>query len=454
MKCHQAFVLGFLGAIIVGMLLFMLPISSPSHTWMNPMDALFTSCSAVCITGLSVIDIGSELSFFGQAVLLGLVQVGCLGIMTTATFFLIVAGNRYVSQAREFSIVNGYGTDGIRSLRHLVVSLVILMVVIEGLGTVVLHESFVAHAASDPTLPVGSDSWFRAYFFSVMAFCNAGFSLDPGSIAAFSSQPFVLVTMGLLAIAGGLGFPVIYNVVTIQYWRRNRVKRGRFTLSTRVVLASTAFFLVVTFVFFLALEWGASLEPYSLPEKLAVGFFQAVTPRTCGFTVVPISEQHVAMRFVEMVLMFIGAAPGGAGGGIKVTTFAVFASAILALCRRQREATMFKRSILETTVRDSIVIVMVFAAMVVVGMTVLLISDGVGKDLSFDALLFETVSAVSTTGLSCGTTTASLSTTGRVVLMLCMFGGRLGALVVVLLIGGQESRAKTIRYPREELIVG
>lgn len=453
MKCHHVFVLGFLGAILVGMLLFMLPISSPAHTWMKPMDALFTSCSAVCITGLTVIDVGRDLSLCGQIFLLGLVQIGCLGIMTTGTFLLIMAGNRYVSQAQEYSVVNGYGTSGVRSLRHLIVSLVILMAVIEGGGTWALHHFFEAQLADNPSLPADSATWFRAYFYSVMAFCNAGFGLDAGSLAIFGSYPSILVVMALLAIAGGLGFPVMYNLATTQYWRRNFVKRGRWTLNTRVVLFCTVAFLVATYVFFMILEWKGSLEPFSTGEKFAVGLFQAVTPRTCGFTVVPVTEQHVAMRFVEMVLMFIGAAPGGAGGGIKVTTFAVFVSAMVALCRRQRETVMFKRTIMETTVRDSIVIVMVFAAMVVVGMTVLLISDGSNEALSFESLLFETVSAVSTTGLSCGTTTASLSTVGRIVLMLCMFGGRLGALAVVLLVSGQES-GPTIRYPREELVVG
>ena len=453
MRCHQVFVLGFLCAIFIGMLLFMLPVSSPSHTWMAPMDALFTSCSAVCITGLTVIDVASELSLFGQCVLLALVQIGCLGIMSTVSFFLIVAGNHYVAQAREYSVVNGYGTSGMRSLRNLIVALVIMMGAIEAAGTWALHECFAANAAADASLPAESVSWFRAYFYAVMTFCNAGFSLDPGSIAVFGSSPAILLVMGVLAIAGGLGFPVIYNMATVQYWRRNLVKRGRFSLNTRVVLACTAMFLAFTYVFVLAMEWQGSLEPFSFGEKLAVGFFQAVTPRTCGFTVTPIAEQHVASRFVEMVLMFIGAAPGGAGGGIKVTTFAVFLSTIVALCRRQRETVMFKRTIAESTVRDSIVIVMVFAAMVVFGMTALLISDGGNTALSFENLLFETVSAVSTTGLSCGSTTESLSAVGRVVLMLCMFGGRLGALVVVLLIGGQDT-PKTIRYPREELIVG
>ena len=201
------------------------------------------------------------------------------------------------------------------------------------------------------------------------------------------------------------------------------------------------------------LEWDRTLAPFAWNEKLAIGFFQAVTPRTCGFTVVPVHEMHAATRFLSEALMFIGAAPGGAGGGIKVTTFMVFAITLFAICRGRTETVIFRRTVPEAIVREAILIVTVFAALVTVGMTLLLVCEGANEDLTFESLLFETVSAVSTTGLSFDTTTASLSTAGRVVLMLCMFSGRLGALAVVLLIGGSESRP-TIRYPREELVVG
>ena len=296
-------------------------------------------------------------------------------------------------------------------------------------------------------------TWFRAYFYAVMSFCNAGFSLDPGSIAVFQGRPAVLLSMAGFVILGGVGFPVVYNLCTVQFWRRNLVKRGRLTLHTRVVLLSSAIFLVGMFGFFLALEWNRALEPYSLAEKGAIAFFQAVTPRTCGFTVIPVHEMHDATRFVSEVLMFIGAAPGGAGGGIKVTTFAVFLLSLAAICRGQRDAVIFKRSIPDAVVREAIVIVMVFTGLICLGMTALLITEGGEHPIPFEHLLFEAVSAVSTTGLSCGNTTSSLSVPGRFVIMLCMLCGRLGAIGVVLLIGGQEERV-SIRYPREELVVG
>ena len=453
MKTRWMIVVGFVVAILVGALLLALPVSSPSHTWMKPMDALFMACSAVCITGLAVIDIGTQLSRFGQGVMLALVQMGTLGIMTLGTFFLVLVGRR-LSLASEFSLMDAYGTKGIKGLRGLIVWVVLSMCVIEGVGTVILHHLFEADAVARHLVVDPSTLWFRAYFFSVMSFCNAGFSIDPGSISAFGSKPLVLLTMGVLVILGGIGFLVIYNVCTIQFWRRNLVKRGRLSLHSRVVLLSTLVFLVGMYAFYLLMEWNAALDPFSWTEKLAVGFFQSLTPRTCGFTVVPTHEAHPAVRFVSEVLMFIGAAPGGAGGGIKLTTFVVFLVTLMAIGGGRREAVLFKRTIPEAVVREAIVIVMVFAAMITLGMTVLLVSEAGNEQLPFEYLLFETVSAVTTTGLSCGNTTATLSTVGRLVIMLCMFVGRLGALAIVMLIGRQDEVAPPVRYPKEELVVG
>lgn len=452
MKPRHLVVIGFIGAILLGAFLLMLPVSSASNTWMRPMDAIFTACSAVCITGLTVIDVGTDLSLFGQCVMLALVQLGCVGLMTLGTFFLVLMGRR-LSLSSEFSLADAYGTSGIRGLRGLIVWVVFSMLVLESLGTLALHELFEADAEMNAVAVPDGTLWFRAYFYSVMAFCNAGFSLDPGSLAVFRAQPLVLLVMSLLVIAGGFGFLVVYNLCTFRFWRRNLVKRGRISLHTRVVLTVSAAFLVGMFAVVLLLEWNRTLEPFPWAEKLAIGFFQAVTPRTCGFTVVPVHEMHAATRFLSEVLMFIGAAPGGAGGGIKVTTFTVFAITLVAICRGRSETVLFKRTVPEAIVREAIVIVTVFATLVTLGMTMLLVSEGGNESLTFEKLLFETVSAVSTTGLSLDVTTSSLSTAGRIVLMLCMFSGRLGALAVVLLIGGQESRP-TIRYPREELVVG
>ena len=448
MKKRWLIVFGYLGAILLGAVLFMLPISSPNHTWMRPLDALFTACSAVCITGLTVIDVGRDLSCFGQVVLICLVQLGCVGIMTCATFFLVVAGRR-ISLSSEFSLMNAYGASGVRGFRSLVVWVVSSMLVIELVGTVLLWLQFTSDQSFGEALGNGT-AWYRAFFYSVMAFCNAGFSLDPGSIAVFQGKPLVLVTLGVLVILGGVGFLVVYNVCTVKFWRRNLLTRGRLTLHARVVLQWTFFFSLSMFLLFYLLEWNGALADYDAASRPAVAFFQALTPRTCGFTVVPVEDLRPATRFLSGVMMFIGAAPGGAGGGIKITTFAVFLTTLFAICRGRRDTVMLKRAVPEAVVREATVIVIVFAALVTCAMTVLLVSE---EGQSFEYLLFETVSAVTTTGLTCADTTVSLSTVGRVVIMVCMFCGRLGAIAIVMLIGGQDERT-SIRYAREELVVG
>jgi len=451
MKNRFTIIWGFLAAITIGTVLLMLPVSSPAHAWRSFADSLFTACSAVCITGLTVVNPGTDLSLFGQIVLVVLVQLGCVGIMTIGTFFLVLAGRR-LSFSSEFTVSNAYGVSGVKGFRSLVVWVVLSMLMFEALGTWALHELFEANPVPEADSAPGG-LWFRAYFFAVMSFCNAGFSLHASSLAPFGAQPLVLLTMAVLVILGGFGFLVIYNIFTIQFWRRNLLKRGRLSLHARVVLASSMVLLAATFVLFLAFEFNRSLEPFSFVEKMAVTLFQAVTPRTCGFTVVPLNETHPATRFISEVLMFIGAAPGGAGGGIKVTTFIVFVCTLVSIYRGRRDVTVFQRTIPPDIVRESIVIFFFYFALVAVAMTVLLATETGREGLTFESLLFETVSAVTTTGLSCGNTTQLLSIPGRLVLMLCMFVGRLGAITVVLLIAGKEEPS-SIRYPKEELVVG
>ena len=219
----------------------------------------FTACSAVCITGLSVIDVGAQLSHVGHCVMLVLVQLGCVGIMTVGTFFLVVIGRR-LSLASEFSVKNAFGAKGVRGWRGLVLWVVLSMTAIELLGMWALHAA------------VPGQSWFRCYFYSVMAFCNAGFSLDPGSIAVFKGYPLALLTMGVLLTLGGLGFLVLYNLCTIQFWRRNLVARGRLSFHSRMVLLTSLLLTVLALVFVFVFEWNGALEPYSLPEKLGVFF--------------------------------------------------------------------------------------------------------------------------------------------------------------------------------------
>ena len=434
MKAKYAIPLGFIGVILVGAGLFSLPVSGG----LGFMDALFTACSAVCITGLSVVDPGASLTTFGQVVLMVLVQIGCTGIMTFGTFILVIAGQR-LSLDQEFSITNAYGVKGVKGFRGLVIWVVFSMLAIEGLGALALN--------------VELQSPYRAWFYSVMAFCNAGFTIDQGGLASFADRPPVLLMMGTLVILGGIGFMATYNVCTIKFWRRSLIRQGRLSLHTRIVIWSTAAFVAVAFLVFMAVESGGVLVGLPWGERLSVAFFQAVTPRTSGFSVVPIEAMHPVTRFFSEMLMFIGAAPGSAAGGIKVTTFVVFLFTVHSYCHRRREVVISKRTIPPEVIREAFIITFVFLFLIALTAASLLVTEHGRVGCDFERILFESVSAVTTTGLSFDGTTASLSMAGRFVIMLAMFAGRLGALTIVLMISGDDE-PETVRYPKEDILVG
>lgn len=443
MKSRWMVVLGFLGAILTGALLLTLPCSTAGGGWLPFMDALFTACSAVCVTGLSVIEVGKDLSFFGQWVVVALVQLGCMGIMTFGTFFLIVAGRR-ISLSSEFSLIDAYGAPGVNGLKGLVVWVIGSMLACELAGMWAIREA-----------AAGEMGWFKAFFYSAMTFCNAGFAHCNSDAAEFARQPGLLAVMSVLVWLGGIGFLVMYNLCTIRFWRRNLVKRGRLTLHSKVALTVTGALVAVAYAAFLALEWDVSLKGFGAGEKLGVALLQSVTPRTCGFSVVAMEDLRGATRFLMELLMFVGGAPGSAAGGIKVTTLAVFLVTLWAICRGSRDTVMFRRAVPLDAVRESIVIVTVFAVVISASMMTLLVTECANPKLTFERLLFETVSAIATTGLSIGDTTVELSAAGRWVIMACMFGGRIGALALVFLIGGDKGDGgPTLRYPKEELVVG
>lgn len=437
MRSRYSVAFGFLALIVLGAVLLASPWARADGSWGRPLPSLFTACSAICVTGLTVVDVSREFSFAGQVTLTVLVEIGCLGLMTLGTFLMVAIGRR-LSLAREFSLMNAYGVAEVHGLRGLILWVVGAMLVIESLGALVLYLLF--------------DDWWQAVFFSVMSFCNAGFSLLDGSVSAFADRPAVLMTMALETVFGGIGFLVIYNLCTFKFLRRASGGRGRLSLHTRVVLRITAYLLVLAFVSFLALEWSRSLAGFPVAKRLWVGFYQAVTPRTCGFAVVPTETLHPLTRLIYEVLMFIGGGPGSAAAGIKVTTLAVLLYVLRALCRGDQETIISRRVISYDTVREAIVIFMALAAFIVVVFGTLTVTE-FGRGLSSEALLFESVSAITTTGLSMGDTTASLSAGGKLVVMVAMFVGRLGALTVVLMIGDRESTAH-VRYPSEELVVG
>lgn len=437
MSGRSSIALGFIGLILLGATLLSLPWMRTAGTVGDSMVSLFTACSAVCVTGLTVVDIAAEYTRSGQIVILALVEVGCLGLMTCGTFLLVAIGRR-LSLSREFSLMNAYGVAQVKGLKGLICWVVGSMLTIECLGAAVFY--FHSHDV------------YSSIFFSVMSFCNAGFSLYPDSLAPFADDPLVIITLAVETILGGIGFLVIYNLCTFRFLRRTSGAKGRLSLHTRVVLRVTAFLLIGTFVVFMLLEWNHTLASFPWAKKCWIAFYQAVTPRTCGFSVVPTEELHALTRLVYEVLMFVGGAPGSAAAGIKVTTLAVLVYTLTAMCRGEQETLISNRVVPYDIVRESIVIFMAIVAFITIVTGALFVTDG-GRGIASDALFFEAVSAITTTGLSIGDTTRSLSPAGRAVIMVAMFIGRLGALTVVMMIGDRESK-RHVRYPTEELVVG
>lgn len=437
MRNRSTIALGFLALILVGAIVLSSPWARVAGAWGDPLTALFTACSAVCVTGLTVVDIATEYTLVGQVALLLLVEVGCLGLMTCGTFLLIAVGRR-LSLAREFSLMNAYGVEQVQGVRGLICWVVGSMLVLEGLGATVLYFRF--------------HNFYQSVFYSVMGFCNAGFSLRPDSVAAFAGDPWVVLTLAVETILGGIGFLVIYNLCTFKFLRRRSGGKGRLSLHTWVTLRFTFYFLVGAFVVFLFAEWNGVLKQYPGWQKLWVAFYQAVTPRTCGFCITPTESLHPVTRLFYEFLMFIGGAPGSAAAGLKVTTFAVLLYTLLALCRGDQETVISRKVIPYDIVREALVIVTALISFLFLAMGALMVTEA-NSGLTEEALCFEAVSALTTTGLSMADTTARLSVQGKVVVMVFMFIGRLGALTVVMMIGDRESH-RHIRYPTEELVVG
>ena len=437
MKRRSTIALGFLALIAAGALALSSPWARVEGTWGDFSTALFTACSAVCVTGLTVVDIAREFSREGQIVLLALVEVGCLGLMTCSTFLLVAIGRR-LSLSREFTLMNAYGVAEVQGLRGLILWVVGSMAVIEGVGACLLYLRL--------------HDWYLAVFYSVMSFCNAGFGVLPGSLAAFADDPIVIFISASETILGGIGFLVIYNLCSFKFLRRKFGGRGRLSLHASVVIRFTAYLIVLAFLAFLAIEWNASLAGLDVGKKLLLSFYQAVTPRTCGFTVIPTEHLQPLTRHIYEALMFIGGAPGSAAAGIKVTTLAVLIATLRAMCRGEQETVISRRAIPYDVVRESLVIVVAMLSFIWITAGALSVTEA-GRDTTNSALFFEAVSAVTTTGLSVGSTTAELSYAGRIVIMVAMFIGRLGALTVVMMIGDRESK-RHIKFPTEEIVVG
>ncbi|MCC7386867.1 MAG: hypothetical protein IT384_33835 [Deltaproteobacteria bacterium] len=429
-------------AIVVGAMLLSLPVASPRAGGIYFIDALFTATSALCVTGLSVIDVGKDLTLIGQIVLLLLIQVGGLGIMTLSAVVTVALG-RGLSGREETLVGESVASAATpATVLRIIRTIGYATLAIEGLGAIALFTLTYAEFAS-----IAEAIWY-AIFHAISAFCNAGFGLDATNLERFAERPLVLQVFANLVVLGGLGFGVLYALAQLLSDRlRRRPQRRPLDLHTKVVLSVSAILLVAGAALYLALEWNGVLGRFSMANKLSNAYFQSVVLRTAGFNAIRNQDLGPATVIITILLMAIGGSPGSTAGGIKTTTAAVLFLAVRTVFSRRTDVEAFGRRIDPEVISRSIAITALYLTTVSVGVFLLLLT----QPARFDILVFEAFSAIGTVGSTMGAT-ALLDDPGKVVVILLMFLGRVGPLTAASLLS--RSGAAEYRLPRGEVNVG
>ncbi|MFH2219125.1 MAG: TrkH family potassium uptake protein [Pseudomonadota bacterium] len=437
----------FLLAIAVGAVLLMLPVSTKVGS-IPLIDALFTATSAVCVTGLVVVDTGSYFTVFGQCVILALIQIGGLGVMTISVALFRWIG-RSISFRQRMAMQDLFAHTPREDIFGLVKSIVLFTLGAEIIGAVFLS----IHWSQE--LPF-LRAVYTAIFHSVSAFCNAGFSLFSDSMMRYRDDLLLNIVMCSLIIFGGIGFPVLYD---LQSWIVSRKeKRVRLSIQTKTVLSTTLILIVSGALLFAFLEQQALMEAQSLPHRILAPVFQSITCRTAGFNTVDIASLKDATLVMMIFLMFFGASPGSCGGGVKTTTLALIAVFTLSRIRKRHRVNMFRKSIPAETVTRSVSLILVSIGIIGAVLFLLLVGDSAnnrgvqGHHGFFLAYLYETVSAFGTVGLSMGVT-SKLSAWGKFWIIFMMIIGRVGVLTFSYIIVGTGTN-NGIEYSEENLMIG
>jgi len=444
MTVPRTICLGFLAVIAVGTILLMLPISTSDGTWNDPIVALFTSTSAVCVTGLSVVDPGTYFSFWGELFILLLAQIGGLGYMTTTTFLILLIGRRF-DLRQKIAIQQALDRPGMSGSSQVIRSIIATTLIFEITGIFLLLPAFVPDHGWTKGL------WL-AIFHSVNAWNNAGFSLFKDSLIGYQSSFLVVFTVTTLIICGGIGYQVILE---LYLWLRDRILKKTttlvFSLDFKVATSTTLILLFVGTIAFFCIESrnDATFGQLNLGGQFLVAWFQSVTPRTAGFNTIDIGKMTTAGLFITIALMFIGASPGGTGGGMKTTTLRVLTSCTKAILQGKEEVLLFDRKIAMNLILKAVGVLVGSVSTVILATTLISLTD---PKLDFIQILFEVVSAFATVGLSTGIT-GSVSTAAKLILIITMYIGRVGVLLLMSAVLG-DPRPTRIHYPEENLLVG
>jgi len=430
----------FLLLILTGTWLLLLPGATVKPEGISITDAVFTAASATCLTGLTMVDIGSSFSRFGQIVILSLIQIGGIGLMTVVIFFLLILGKEM--NIREITIISNIINARSRARVPLIIlSTFALTLVFEVIGTLLLYVAWSDVGSFDH----GSVLYY-SIFHSISSFCNSGFTLFQDSFLEFRDNILFNVTTIALIIIGGLGFAVIINVIKAGIFKNVVI-----SLHTKFVFTVTLSLIAISAIIILIVEWFGSLYELPVINKIISACFMAVTARTAGFTTINMGDFSFACQFMIIFLMFIGASPGGTGGGIKTSTFGVFISYVWSTLKGRNLPEIFKRTIPKDIVNNALtLIILSFIFISVFGFAILFVEKG---DM-FD-ILFELFSAFGNVGLSLGVT-PNLTTLGKIIIMMTMLAGKVGTLTLVLAISQIRQLNKNIayEYTEEDVTIG
>jgi len=433
----QILVLGFLCLIAVGTFLLMLPISTQDRHHLSLIDALFEATSAVCVTGLVVVDTKTTFTLFGQTVLMLLIQIGGLGFMTFG-ILIALSLKKSIGMKERLVIQASLNQLTIGGMVKLVKFVLIFTFIVEGLGALLLT----ARWESDFGL---GKAMYYGLFHSISAFNNAGFDLmgNYSSMTNFAGDPMVVLTLTSLVIIGGIGFFVIYDILNKKSFRK-------FSLHTKIALYMTIFLILFGTISILALEYNnpGTMGELSLKDKLLAAYFHGVVPRTAGFNSLDMTEFTLSTQFITMMLMFIGGGSGGTAGGIKVTTFALVLLAVWFVIRKKDNVNIMSRRISNELIYRAFSITVYSIGIIFFTLFILTITE----DATLNVLSFEVISAFGTVGMSLGLT-PELSPIGKVLISFLMFIGRVGPLTLAFALA-KEHNKEPFKYVKEDIMIG
>lgn len=435
----QILVLGFAFIILVGAILLSTPFVTQTGESTGFLKALFTSTSAVCVTGLVVVDTGTHWNMAGQIIILILIQIGGLGIMTMATSVALIIGRKISLRSRLImqEALNQFTIQGVVRLTKYIILTTFL---IEGIGAFFLAMNFI------PEYGLGKGIFF-GIFHSISAFCNAGFDIIGGgrSLTPYTENLSVNFIVMSLIILGGLGFTVIIDIFRSKSYRK-------LTLHSKIVIVMTVSLILIGFVLFFLLEFNNpnTMGNLSWKGKFTASMFQSVTTRTAGFNTIDLAQMHDSSKLLTVILMFIGGSPGSTAGGMKTTTVALVILLIVSVVRGRQDVEFSKRRISYDNVNRALTVVGVGLSL---GFVVTFLLSITEKGTDFITLLFEAISALGTVGLSLGFT-SSLTPFGQLIIIFTMFAGRVGALTIVFALAAKQQNKALIRYPESKVSVG